>query len=70
MSGPSEGGAFEAPTDREALEQANRSVSATVEEISDRTAIFRTEDGRLRLLQGQFLTEAEKLVSSDEPEAF
>lgn len=46
------------------------SVSATVEEISDRTAIFRTEDGRLRLLQGQFLTEAEKLVSSDEPEAF
>lgn len=46
------------------------SVSATVEEIGDRTAVLRTENGRMQISQGQFLTDAEELVSSTEPEAF
>lgn len=46
------------------------SVEATVEEIGERTAILRTEEGRLRISQGQFLTDAEELVSTPEPEAF
>lgn len=46
------------------------SVAATVEEIGERTAILRTEEGRLRISQGQALADAEKMVVSTEPEAF
>lgn len=46
------------------------SVSATVEEIGERTAVLRTEHGRLQISQGQFLADAEELVSATEPEAF
>lgn len=46
------------------------SVTATVEEIGERTAVLRTEEGRLQISQGQVLTDAEELVSSTEPEAF
>lgn len=46
------------------------SVTATVEDIGERTAVLRTEQGRLQISQGQFLTDAEELISSSEPEAF
>ncbi|HEV7281656.1 MAG TPA: hypothetical protein VGN57_15750 [Pirellulaceae bacterium] len=46
------------------------SVTATVEEIGERTAVLRTKQGRLQISQGQFLTEAEELVSASQPEAF